>query len=118
MDNQQEINQHLVRIVDLIGGIKAQVAGMSYQDFEGNEQVKETVYENLQEIGQAADELTRFNNFPEDLQVLSNLVNFKVATYNQVTETNHQMVFGIIENDFDEIMEIITDHQLYQNRIT
>ncbi|KEO74539.1 hypothetical protein EL17_02370 [Anditalea andensis] len=118
MDSQQEINQHLVRIVDLMGGVKAQVKGMSYQDFEGNEQIKETVYEYLQEIGQAADEITRINNFPEDLDVLSNLANFKVATYNQVTETNHQMVFGIIENDLDEMIDIITDHPLYQNRLS
>ncbi|CAN5244947.1 hypothetical protein BH23BAC2_BH23BAC2_26410 [soil metagenome] len=118
MDSQQEINQHLVRIVDLIGGVQAQVKGMDYLAFEGNEQVKETVYENLQEIGQAANELVQNNNLPEDLEVISNLANFRVATYNQVTETNHQMVYGIIENDFDEIVNIITEHKLYQNRLS
>ncbi|WP_143961652.1 hypothetical protein [Litoribacter populi] len=118
MDNQEIINQHLVRIVDLLGEVLAQVKGMDYQTFEANEQVKDTVYENLQEIGQAADELTRYNTFPEDLQVLENLINFRGATYNQATETNHQMVFGMIENDFDEIIAIITEHELYQNRLS
>ncbi|MBS9524675.1 hypothetical protein KIH41_15510 [Litoribacter ruber] len=118
MDNQEIINQHLVRIVDLLGEVLAQVKGMDYQTFESNEQVKDTVYENLQEIGQAADELTRHNTFPEDLEVIANLKNFNGATYNQVTETNHQMVFGVIQNDFEEIIDIITEHELYQNRLS
>jgi uncharacterized protein with HEPN domain len=118
MDNQEIINQHLVRIADLMMDVRAQVKGMDYRTFEQNEQVKDTVYEYLQEIGQAADELIRYNNFPEDLMVLENLANFNVATYNQATETNHQMVFGVIQSDFDEIIDIITNHELYQNRLS
>ena len=118
MDNQEIINQHLVRIVNLMTDVQRQVSGMDYLAFEKNEQVKDTVYEYLQEIGQAADELLRYNNFPEDLTVLENLANFNVATYNQATETNHQMVFGVIQSDFEEIIDIITEHELYQNRLS
>jgi uncharacterized protein with HEPN domain len=112
----QETIQHLNRIVDNIAQINAQIDGMTYEDFRKNEPVKETVYEYLQEIGQAARELSNNQKLPAEIN-LEPLVAFRNARYNQEAETGHQQVFNLLP-DLREIAEIIETSDLYQNNLS
>lgn len=112
----QETIQHLNRIVDNIAQVNAQTDGMAYEDFRKNEPVKETVYEYLQEIGQAARELANNQKLPGEIN-LEPLVAFRNARYNQEAETGHQQVFNMLA-DLRQIAETIETSDLYQNNIS
>lgn len=116
MMHLQETVQHLNRIVDNIAQINAQTDGMTYEDFRKNEIVKETVYEYLQEMGQAARELANNQKLPGDLN-LEPLTAFRNARYNQEAETGHQQVFNSLP-DLRLISETIEKSDLYQNNIS
>jgi len=111
----EETRQHLNRIVDNIAQINAQTDGMRYEDFRKNEIAKETVYEYLQEIGQAARELSENQELPAEIN-LESLVAFKNARYNQEAEVGHQQVFNTLA-DLRLIAEQIEKSDLYQNNI-
>jgi len=112
----QETIQHLNSIVDNIAQVNAQIEGMSYEDFRKNEPVKETVYEYLQEMGQAARELSNNQKLPSEIN-LEPLVAFRNARYNQEAETGHQQVFNSLA-DLRTIAETIETSDLYQNNIS
>ncbi len=112
----QETIQHLNRIVDLIAQVNAQTDGMTYEDFRKNEPVKETVFEYLQEIGQAARELSENQKLPPEINV-EPLVRLRNARYNQEAETGQQQVFNMLP-DLRVIAEDIEQSDLYQNNLT
>jgi len=112
----QETIQHLNRIVDNIAQVNAQTEGMSFEDFRKNEPVKETVYEYLQEIGQAATELSNNQKLPGDIN-LEPLTAFRNARYNQEAEVGHQQVFNSLA-DLRLIAETIEKSDLYQNNLS
>jgi uncharacterized protein with HEPN domain len=112
----QETIQHLNRVVDNIAQVNAQTDGMTYEDFRKNEPVKETVYEYLQEIGQAARELSENQKLPEEIN-LEPLVAFRNARYNQEAETGYQQVFNMLA-DLRQIAETIEISDLYQNNLS
>ncbi|WKK79251.2 HepT-like ribonuclease domain-containing protein [Marivirga arenosa] len=112
----QETVQHLNRIVDNIAQINAQTDGMTYEDFRKNETVKETVYEYLQEIGQAARELSENQKLPAEINI-EPLVAFRNARYNQEAETAHQQVFNVLA-DLRNVAETIEQSDLYQNNLS
>ncbi len=112
----QETIQHLNRIVDNIAQVNAQTDGMTYEDFRKNEPVKETVFEYLQEIGQAARELSNNQKLPGEIN-LEPLVAFRNARYNQEAETGQQQIFNILP-DLRQIAETIETSDLYQNNLS
>ncbi|HET8860815.1 MAG TPA: hypothetical protein VFM92_12830 [Marivirga sp.] len=112
----QETIQHLNSIVGNIAQINAQTDGMTYEDFRRNEPVKETVYEYLQEMGQAARELSENQKLPAEINI-ETLVAFRNARYNQEAEIGHQQVFNLIP-DLREIAETIETSDLYQNNLS
>ncbi len=111
----QETIQHLNRIVDNIAQVNAQINGMSFEDFRKNEPVKETVYQYLQEIGQAARELSNYQKLPAEIN-MAPLVALRNARYNQEAEVGHQQVFNMLP-DLRDVSEQIEKSDLYQNNI-
>ena len=101
---REEQQLHLNNIATGIAAIENEVAGMRFEEFVREEQVKESVYANLQMIGQAAHELARNT---DDMPGLSfdtdELAAFRNARYNQVAETGHQQVWSVISNDLESI---------------
>lgn len=112
----QETIQHLNRVVENIAEINAQVSGMTYEDFRKNELVKETVYKDLQEIGQIAKELHDNQRLPGEIN-LEPLRALPNARYNQVAETAHQQVFNMLP-DLRQVAEKIEKSDLYQNNLS
>ncbi len=110
----EETRLHLNRIVGNIAEVNMQISGMTYEDFVRNEPVKEVVYKYLQEIGQAAKELSNNQKLPPEIN-LEPLVTLRNARYNQVAEVGHQQVFNMIP-DLTIIGEQIEQTDLYQNR--
>lgn len=84
--------------------IQMDTSGLDYNQFVGEEQVKESVYTNLQMVGEAAYELAKNDdeilglNFDTDL-----LAGFRNARYNEEAEIDHHSVWGIIQNDLETI---------------
>lgn len=117
MMDLNEITQRLNHIVDNIALVNAQVEGMSFEDFRKNEPVKETTYEYLQEIGQAARELSNEQKMPPELNV-EPLVVLRNARYNQEAEVGHQQVFNLIQHDLKEIADQIEQSDIYQNNLS
>lgn len=112
--DKEEIKQHLNNIVGNIAAIQTTVDGLSYEDFVADEQLRENVYEDLQQIGQAADELS--NRGPDMVQngdSINRLSNLKFARYNQTMEIDHHSVWGIIQQDLQEIGEEIEQSPVY-----
>jgi uncharacterized protein with HEPN domain len=115
---QESIKQHLQRIVDNIGAINQSIHGMHLNDFVRNEQVKEAVYEYLEEIGQAAREIQDHNDLqdlPEDFGI-EQLVRFRNARYNQEAETGHQQVFAYLTEDLQDIADTIENSSFFQSQ--
>ncbi|GAA5036377.1 hypothetical protein GCM10011506_30650 [Marivirga lumbricoides] len=115
MMHLQETIQHLNRIVDNIAAVNAETSGMTVQDFQQNEMARQAVFEYLQEIGQAARELSNNQKLPPEIN-LEPLVAFRNARYNQEAEFAHQQVFNVIP-DLKEIAEQIEQSDLYQNNL-
>jgi uncharacterized protein with HEPN domain len=112
----QETIQDLNRIVDNIAQVNPQTDGMTFEDFRLNETVKETVFEYLQEIGQAARELAENQKLPPEINI-EPLVRVRNARYNQEMETGQQQVFNM-QPDLRVIAEEIEQSDLYQNNLT
>ncbi len=102
--DKEEQQLHLNNIASGIAAIENEVLGMKYEEFVKEEQVKEAVYANLQMIGRAAYQLARGTDDIEGLSFDTDLLaGFRNARYNQVAETGHQQVWGVIQQDLDEI---------------
>ncbi len=104
--NEQD-QYHINNIANYIGEIESYVQGMDYPDFEQEEEVRVTVMENLQHIGQAAtllsDEFT--SQFTDvDYHVLDA---FKAAKFNNTLEKGYQPIWTIIKNDLPQFRDLI-----------
>jgi len=96
---------HANRISSLITSIEQEVAGMTFEQFSKEEQVKETVYHQLQELGQNASHLLEDldeDQMGDDLDLLTSLKN---AQYNQEMEVGHRQVWNLIHNDLAPIRD-------------
>lgn len=116
MMHLQETVQHLNRIVDNIAQVNAQTSGMTFEDFRQNEPVRETTFAYLQEIGQAAKELSENQKLPPEINI-EPLVRLRNARYNQEAEVGFQQVFNLLP-DLREIAEEIEQSDLYQNNLS
>ncbi|WP_425391522.1 HepT-like ribonuclease domain-containing protein [Ekhidna sp.] len=111
---KDNIQIQLNRILDNITAVRKLTEQMSYQDFEQNEPAKETVYAQLQEIGQAAYEIENqtneslTSNF--DISVLSSLRN---ARYNMEAEIDHRNTWALIKGDLVTIGEEMEHSDVY-----
>ena len=87
---------------------------MDYQQFVNEEEVRITVMENLQHIGQASSLLSEeyTSNFTAvDIQVLNTL---KSAKFNDGLEIDFHGVWSIIKNDLPVFRDtILTDTERY-----
>lgn len=111
---REEVKQHLNNIVGNIASIQTSVKGLSYNEFTENEYLREQVYEDLQQIGQAAQELA--NRGPDMVQnedSVNRLTQLKFARYNQTIEVDHHNVWSIIQQDLPEIGEEIEQSAIY-----
>lgn len=109
--NKEEQKHHLHSISSTIGAVHQVVDSLSYEQFEQNEQVKEQIYEYLQEIGQAASQL---QNGEPDIDIDFNVLNaFKNARYNQEVEMDHHSVWSIIKVELPKISDEIEQSNLY-----
>ena len=104
---REEDQYHLSNIANYISEIDSYVQGMEYPDFEEEEEIRVTVMENLQHIGQAAillsDDFT--SQFIDvDYQALES---FKAAKYNNSYEKGYQPIWGVIKNDLPRFRDLI-----------
>ncbi|MEO0330521.1 MAG: HepT-like ribonuclease domain-containing protein [Bacteroidota bacterium] len=104
---REEDQYHLSNIANYIGEIDSYVQDMEYPDFEKEEEVRVTVMENLQHIGQAAtllsdDFTSQFTDV--DYQVLES---FKAAKFNNAWEKGYQPIWGIIKKDLPRFRDLI-----------
>lgn len=104
--NKEEQQLHLNNIATGIAAIENEVVGMHYEEFVQEEQIKESVYANLQMIGQAAHQLAHASDDISGLSFDTDLLaGFRNARYNQVAETGHMQVWQVINDDLDEIRD-------------
>ncbi len=107
---KEEDQVHLTNIANYINEIEAYVAGMDYQQFADEEEVRITVMENLQHIGQATALLS--DEYLEqytavDIQVLEV---FKGAKFSDGLEIDFRPTWSIIQNDLPLFRDkILTD---------
>jgi uncharacterized protein with HEPN domain len=103
----EEDQYHLNNIANYISEIESYVQGMEYPDFEEEEEVRVTVMENLQHIGQAASLLSDdfSSQFTDvDYHVLDT---FKSAKFNNAWEQGYQQIWGVITNDLPQFRDLI-----------
>ena len=107
---KEEDQVHLTNIANYVNEIDSYVQGMDYQQFVDEEEVRITVMENLQHIGQASSLLSEeyTSNFTAvDIQVLDTL---KSAKFNDGLEIDFHGVWSIIKNDLPIFRDtILTD---------
>ncbi|MBT30636.1 MAG: hypothetical protein CMO01_13335 [Thalassobius sp.] len=112
MNNQPELNQHNTFILHIINEILTEANSSSHEEFERNEQLKERIYSQLQEVGQASYEILNIPDVElENRNIYENLANFRNARYNQETELDHNMIWSVITNDLPEI-EIMLERSI------
>jgi uncharacterized protein with HEPN domain len=114
MITKSEFHTHLIRLSDLIREVLQETDKISETEFLKEEDLKERVFFQLQEIGQAAEEISQFYEGKEKRDVpIPELTSLKTARYNTFTEVNENAVFGIIRNDlpiiFEEVQEKLNE---------
>lgn len=110
------LQQHLNTLVGNISSLRKLVENMTYEDFRKEEQVKETAYSYLQEIGQISNEIVNNNERLEIDFDINTLVAFSNARYNQEAEMAHRSVWSVITNDLSIIADEI-EHSSYYNEV-
>ncbi len=104
--NREIQQQHLNNIIRGIEAIERETSRIDYQTFRKAEQIKESVYTNLQMIGEAAHELSGSADDYQDLNFNTDiLAGFRNARYNNEAEINHQSVWNIIKGEFNIILD-------------
>lgn len=103
----EEDQYHLNNIANYISEIESYVQGMDYHDFEEEEEVRVTVMQNLQHIGQAASLLSddfssQFTDI--DYHVLDT---FKAAKFDNSLEHGYQQIWAVITNDLPQFRDLI-----------
>lgn len=102
----QTFQQNLDQILGCIVTIQTAIAGMNYETFRNNEQIRQFVYSYLEQIGQAAAHLVQ--NAPEDLKTkysLEALASLRYTEYQQQAEVTLQNTWMILTNDLLEVTE-------------
>lgn len=126
---KEEQQLHLNNIIKGIEEIQEEIKTLNYHEFTEEEQVKESVYMNLEMIGQAAHELAVGSDNVPGLNFKADVLSgFRNARYNEVAEVDHQMVWNVITNDLDIIREDAieasaaldrpSDEELYESDLT
>lgn len=103
----EEDQYHLNNIANYISEIESYVQGMEYQDFQEEEEVRVTVMENLQHIGQASSLLSEdfSSQFTDiDYHVLDT---FKAAKFDNSLEHAGPQIWSIITNDLPQFRDLI-----------
>lgn len=104
--DRNELQQHLNTILDNIAGINSLLNELEYDDFVKNEQVKEIVYQQLQEIGQIAFELEMQNPYLLDVDFDWKILSaFRNARYNQEAEIDHHMAYTVATEDLNRLAD-------------
>ncbi|WP_020528701.1 HepT-like ribonuclease domain-containing protein [Flexithrix dorotheae] len=109
MEHKTELYQHQNFILQIIHQTLAETNGVSFEEFQQNEQMKEMLYSQIQEIGQAAQEVINLNLSTLDNQEIYKIMSsFRNARYHQEAELDHGPVWDIVKNDlprFEQILE-------------
>lgn len=104
---KEEDQVHLTNIANYINEIESYTQGMDYQQFADEEEVRITVMENLQHIGQAtallSDEYTE-QFTAVDIQVLEA---FKGAKFSDALEIDYRPTWSVIQNDLPLFRDIV-----------
>lgn len=101
-----ELQQHITNISDLTRDIRTEMEGVTPEDFRKNEELKETVYSMLQEIGEASREIESGFEGDEKLQIPTDtLANLRNARFNQIAEMGHQVVWDFVQNDLPQLQD-------------
>jgi uncharacterized protein with HEPN domain len=99
---------HYNNISGLVHQILTETQGIPYESFRKDEMLKERVFSQLQEIGQASREiLEQTDPYDEDQELVEALSVLRNARFNQISEIELNSVWGIIQNDLPEIEEIL-----------
>lgn len=107
--SEEELRVHLNNITQLIHQILNETEGLGFEDFRKNEQLKERIFTQLQEIGEASREIMDTTNpYSEDREIVEALSAFRNARFNQESEYGGQIVWGIINEDLPVIEDIMT----------
>ncbi len=96
---REEDEIHINNIISCISEIEGYVEGISYDEFVREEEVRQSVASNLQEIGEAAgllsdDFVSQFTDI--DYRVLESL---KRAKFDEGLEIDHHAIWSIINED-------------------
>jgi len=104
---KRELQAHYNNLTNLIHQILIETKGLEYEDFRKNELLKERIFAQLQELGEASREIMDVTNeYEDDRGMVENLQAFRNARFNQESETGLNSVWGIIQQDLPEMEEI------------
>lgn len=104
---KEEDQYHLNNIANYVSEIESYVQGMEYPDFQKEEEVRMTVVENLQHIGQAASLLSEefTSQFTDiDYHVLDT---FKAAKFDNALEHGHEQIWSVVTKDLPQFRDLI-----------
>jgi uncharacterized protein with HEPN domain len=112
MDNFKEDKARLLDIAKSIDEIQETVAGMKFEDFIRETDVRDDVAYMLQEVGGAARLLSQeFKELYGDID-WDVLINLQFATYDQEIEIDPHALWYVVENDLplikDQVLGITT----------
>ena len=104
---REEDQIHLNNISNCIQEIEAYVQGMNFNNFVQEEEVKASVMQNLQMIGEASTLLS--DEFKEQFTAIEidTLAGLRNAHYNDEMEIDHHSLWGIIRNDLPLIKDLV-----------
>lgn len=105
---REEDEIHVNNIISCINEIEGYIEGLTYEEFSKEEEVRQSVASNLQEIGEAAsllsDEfLSQFTDI--DYKVLESL---KRAKYDEGLEVDHHAIWSVINNDLPTFRDTLS----------
>ncbi len=110
MMNEEEIRHHQNNINNLINQLIIETNRLSLDEFMKNEQLKERVFAQMQELGQAAQEVLMANPDIDDASasfdksIYEKLATLRNARYHQETERGlAEGLWNIIKYDLIEI---------------
>lgn len=104
---REEDEIHVNNIISCISEIEGYIEGMSYEEFSTEEEVRQSVASNLQEIGEAASLLSDdfVSQFTEvDYRVLELL---KRAKFDESLEVDYHALWGVINSDLPSFRNML-----------
>lgn len=105
---REEDEIHVNNIISCINEIEGYVEGLTYEEFSKEEEIRQSVASNLQEIGEAAgllsdDFLSQFTDI--DISVLESL---KRAKYDEGLELDHHPMWNVITSDLPTFKDTLS----------